>query len=204
MMRALPWMFALGACGLCLSYGCSNEVDPNFGPANGLKGQTPPEPDNTGPQPDSGTVHNDGGTTGGDGGANGEGGGTGEGGNPACNGVTWSGTVYPLFAAQGPGQCASGTCHGGQQLPTIPDGNAAGAYTSLAAYAISTVQGTKAYFSTSGNPADSSAECNLTLPANQLGICSAGANGMPLAPGSLSAMQKATIEQWLKCGAPNN
>jgi hypothetical protein len=208
MMRALRWMFALAVCGLGgLPAACGGDVEQTFGPANGLKGQTPPEPDTTGtsmpPPPDAGT-QNDGGTTGGDGGTVGEGGGTGEGGNAACSGVTWSGTVYPLFAAQGAGQCASGNCHGGVQLPSIPDGNATGAYTSLAGYAISTAQGTKPYFATSGNTADSAVECNLTLPANQIGICSAAANGMPLAPGSLSATQKATIEQWVKCGAPNN
>lgn len=139
----------------------------------------------------------DSGSTGGDGGG-------GEGGGIACNGVTWSGTVYPMFAAQGSGQCASGTCHGGITTPNIPDGNASGAYATLAGYSLSTAQGTKAYISTSGNLADSAMECNLTLPSNGLGVCSASQNGMPLPPGSLSAMQKATIEQWLKCGAPNN
>jgi hypothetical protein len=124
--------------------------------------------------------------------------------NPACANVTWSGTVYKIFAAQGDGQCASGTCHGGQQLPQIPDGDPKTAYANLAAYAVSTSGGTKPYFATTGNAADSAVECNLNLPSNKMGICSAAANGMPLSPGTLSGPDKATIDQWVQCGAQNN
>ena len=75
------------------------------------------------------------------------------------------------------------------------DGNPTGTYNAFKGYTLLNNVG----YITPGNanPADSSMDCNLVTNA-----CGAGV--MPLAPGTLSATQKTTIDTWIKCGAPAN
>ncbi len=180
---------------------CGGETETTFGPPDGLVGRTAPPPTSTStttttttgtgtpppPQGDSGspTPPGDSGTTG-----------TPETGGTGSCAVSWTNDVFPMLESTGSGSCGSAICHAnGAQQPNVLDGNATGTYNAFKGYMI--LNGTG--YITPGNtsPTASSIDCNLVTN-------SCGAGTMPLAPGTLSATQKTTIDTWVKCGAPDN
>ena len=180
---------------------CGGEAETSYGPPDGLVGRTAPTATATAtttttatgtattpPVGDSGSpppaVDSGGGTP------------TPEGGTTGTCAVSWTTDVFPMLESNGSGSCGSAACHAnGAQQPTILDNNATGTYNSLKGYTLLNNVG----YITPGDPnvGGSAMDCNLVT-----GTC--GANPMPLAPGTLSATQKTTIDTWIKCGAPDN
>jgi hypothetical protein len=198
-MHRLLITLCLTVAGGVVIAACGGPPDTSYGPPNGISGKTPPEPSSTSTSgPGS---HADGGSgtqppAGGDSGAPPTGGmDSGGGPQPSNCSVKWSTQVFPLFKAAGAGQCASGACHGGSATPTILDGDSAATYATLTGY---TING-KPYIATTGAPADSTIECNLGIAGATCGIAK-----MPASPGILGSTELQTINNWLKCGAPQN
>ncbi len=110
--------------------------------------------------------------------------------------VSWSADIAPKMAAAGAWKCASGgKCHGAQQAPLLDAATPAALYASLQA---ATVNGNPYPYLNpdSGDPTQSSIECNLAQACG---------NGMPLAPGTpLTPGELCAIDTWVRCGAPQN
>jgi hypothetical protein len=190
--------FSLLFLGLMVAVGaapaaCGGETDTSYGPADELVNHPPPQPTTTATTTSTATTPSDAGpppAT--DSGAPGDGGSTGP-----CS-VSWTNDVFPMFESTGSGACGNTTsCHGnGLNTPQVLDGNAQGTYNVFKAYTL--INALPYIAPNDTNPAHSTMECNLVT-----GAC--GGLPMPQAPtGTLSQMQKNTIDTWLKCGAPAN
>ncbi len=117
---------------------------------------------------------------------------------PACS-VSWSGQIFPKMSASGAWKCADSSCHGGFQSPKIGT-DARAAYASLAAYKTQFAPTTLPYIlPDSTDPQASAIECNLsgTACGPQMPVTSSGAQ-------LLKSQDIATIDTWVRCGAPNN
>ncbi len=194
MDKDLRGRLALAGCPLaigCALLACSGEPPVNYGPPEGLKNATfvgPPAQDSGAPPVDSGMPPP----------PPGDGGG-GEGGGPCA--VSWAGQVHALMKSTGPYTCASGNCHGSSLYPPSISDDPAATLTSLKAYTMNGTDGVSHPYinPASMDPAQSTIECNLTpSPTN------CGAVRMPNGMNGVSASDFATIDAWVKCGAPNN
>jgi len=186
------------ACGVTAFVACTTDYqrgaeDPAYGAPNALEGQRPPRP----------TLENAG-----EGGTGSSGGGA----TPSC--VTAGGTlvdaggvpcpvsfandVLKIFGtAYAPSlACGVNDCHGGlvpAAQPAIDPGKAADTYAALQKFSVAG----KPYINPcSTETAASSMACNLQA-------VSCGSH-MPKGGGQIGAAELAKIEEWLKCGSPNN
>jgi hypothetical protein len=159
-------------------WACSDEPT-HFGRPGGLSGKELPAPEGDGGmmvQPDSG------------------------GGPPPVDAgncsVSWSKDIFPNMAPTGTWQCGSSSCHGGITAPKVA-ADAPTTYDNLAAYKMK-ASGLPYVLPGSTDPTKSGIECNLS------GSCG---TKMPITGGGAqqaTQAQIATIDAWVKCGAPNN
>jgi hypothetical protein len=183
-------------------YACTTDYqkgldDPNYGAPNALAGQT---------QPGSSTdqISGAGNAAGGEGGAS-----AGPGGDFACvkaGGqlladagpctVSFATDVLGAFGKSSPA-CSLPSCHGGATPPNQPridPGDPSAMYTVFAAFKLSNG---KPYISPcSTDPAESTISCNLAAT----GGCG---SHMPQG-GQLDPTDLQKIDDWVKCGSPNN
>ncbi|HEY8088246.1 MAG TPA: hypothetical protein VIF09_10385 [Polyangiaceae bacterium] len=206
---------AIGALTLVgVAAACGGEVDPTYGPPNGLDKVQPPTPGNgstssggstsggsssgSSSSGSSGTTSSSGGTTSSSGGHPADGGASSGGDGQvtqSCT-VSWKTNVFPLFESTGAGTCGNAACHGGTNPPTVVDNDPATTYKNFSVY---NINGKPVFKTGDANPSDSTIECDLGI---QTPIC--GIAAMPEAPGVLAAADRTTIDTWVKCGAPNN
>jgi hypothetical protein len=203
----------LFAAALGVAAACSDSEPPdvpNYGPPNGITGQTPNPPvtGGSGSGSGGGTTPEDAGTTPtGDGGTVGTptttfacqtAGGTIVDGGP-CS-VSWSQTIYPAMQATGAWGCAAtGACHGGTTKPVLTGTTASSFYTSLANYTLVPGNANPYFNPCSTDPTKSAFLCSVS-PTGTCGSL------MPLA-GGVGAMTDAglaNIATWVACGSPQN
>lgn len=205
-MRVLVLALGLAVVGGAPVAACGGDVEPNYGPADGLVGRQPP-PAGTAPSSSgsssggaasssgSGSGSSSGGTaSGSSSGATGDGGTTGGDGGQmtmACQ-VSWANTVYPMLNSTGAGHCSSSNCHAtGAGGVTLDDG-ATKMYGQLAQALV----GAKPLVKPNDtNAADSSIVCVLQ------GTCGAQ---MPTGFPALTGPQIGQVQTWVQCGSPQN
>jgi hypothetical protein len=110
--------------------------------------------------------------------------------------ISWSKDIFPNMAPTGTWQCGSSSCHGGITAPKVA-ADAPTTYDNLAAYKMK-ASGLPYVLPGSMDPTKSGIECNLS------GSCG---TKMPITGGGAqqaTQAQIATIDAWVKCGAPNN
>ena len=207
---------AIGALTLVgVAGACGGEVDPTYGPPNGLEKVQPPAPGNgstssggssSGGSSSGGSSSGSSGTTSSSGGTTSSSGGSSSGSSSGSSGgdsgvttncaVSWKTNVFPLFESTGTGACGNAACHGGTNPPTVVDNDPATTYKNLSVY---NINGKPVFKTGDTTPSDSSIECDLGM---QTPIC--GIAAMPEAPGVLAGADRTTIDTWVKCGAPDN
>lgn len=212
-MRVLVLALGLAVVGGAAIVACGGDVQPNYGPADGLVGRQPP-PAGTAPSSSgsssggatsssgsgsgSGSGSSSGGTaSGSSSGATGDGGttGGGDGGQTTmgCQ-ISWSNTVYPMLNSTGPGHCSSGNCHAtgvSQGGITLDDGA-----TKLYGQLVQSVVGANPLVKPNDtNANDSSIVCVLQ------GTCGPQ---MPVGFPALTGQQIEQVQTWVQCGSPQN
>jgi hypothetical protein len=190
-----------GACitsGLVLTVACTTDYqlgtsDPAYGAPNALENQRPPRPTLEGATADGGTSASSSGAS-----------------TPACvkaGGklveagacpVSFKTDILKIFgtAAAPSVACTSTDCHGGKTpnaQPAIEPGTPEDTYNGFQAF----TAGGKPYVSPcETDPAKTSILCNV-----QAAACG---SHMPKGGGQINAADLKKIEDWVKCGAPNN
>lgn len=156
--------------------GCSDN-GVHYGPPDGLTGKLIPEPTFAkGGAPDAGPPIDAG----------------------PCS-VSWSSQIFPSMMSTGKWKCAQSSCHGGLQAPKMSD-DPGTSYASLVSYVLPAPAPALPYLLPGEtNPAKSGIECNLSgttcdsrMPLTQNGATILDANDI------------ATLDTWVKCGAPDN
>jgi hypothetical protein len=122
--------------------------------------------------------------------------GGGSGGEGGTCGVSWKNDIFPKMTGNDAWQCATANCHApGSTAPVIDPADPAKALASLKAFKMLS-RPNLSYIDTSGDPAKSSMECNLSSGCNP---------AMPIGNGKqLSLAERCQLHTWLACGAPNN
>lgn len=189
-----------GACitsGLVLVSACTTDYqlgtsDPIYGGANALENQRPPRPTLEGASQDGGTSASSSGSTP----ACVKAGGKVADGGPCA--ISFKSDILKIFgtAAAPSIACTSTDCHGGKNPPAQPaiePGTPEDTYNIFQGF----TAGGKPYVSPcETDPAKTSILCNV-----QAAACG---SKMPKGGGQISAEDLKKIEDWAKCGAPNN
>lgn len=170
------WKSVATIVALAGSVACSDD-GPHYGPPDGLTGKQLPQPTFGSSTPDASTPHIDAGP---------------------CS-VSWSTQIFPNMMSTGAWKCASSSCHGGFQAPKMSDDPNV-TYDALVAYTMVPPAPALPYvLPGETDPSKSGIECNLSG-----GSCS---QQMPLTQNGathLSSSDLATLDTWVKCGAPDN
>jgi len=210
-MRVLVLALGLAVVGGAAIVACGGDVQPDYGPADGLVGRLPP-PAGTAPgssgsssggatsSSGSGSGSSSGGSGSGSGsssGATGDGGttGGGDGGQTTmgCQ-VSWANTVYPMLNSTGAGHCSSSNCHatGVSQGGITMDDGATKMYGQL----VQAVVGVNPLVKPNDtNAGDSSIVCVLQ------GTCGPQ---MPVGFPAMTGQQIGQVQAWVQCGSPQN
>lgn len=195
MRKDRKWHFALILVALA---GCGGEVDAaHYGPANGLRGQTPRPVDADG----GGAVPPVDGTDAGTGTPNAACGGKGTIDAGTCA-VSWKTNLFPRTQASGHWKCSDAACHGsknGGSPPLIDPTSSDLAYTQLLAFVAS--NGRHYFNPCSANTADSAFACSL-----QANGCTSQMPLLSASPGAalLTTQELADVTTWVQCGSPMN
>ncbi len=113
--------------------------------------------------------------------------------------VSWSTQIFVKMTATGEWKCGDSSCHGGFQSPKVTTDPRA-TYATFAAFTM-TPPAPAVPFVLPGSttPSASGIECNLSSTAcgAQMPLTQTGAH-------ALTSAEVATLDAWVKCGAPNN